>query len=427
MVVKFNHQLFIERILSSDKIKFFILGFALVFRAYFIFFRGISIDEASFWGYVRTPGWSSIFWANYPPLFIFLFKCLYGFGFESFQFARGIIFCISAIGFVLLFDTFKGKKDSVPALVFWSICPASLVALGFAPAVFIEFFSILGWIAFKKNKKALVIISLLGMLLTSYTAFIYVIFLFVLFQLKESSLFKLKFFKYLFLIFCLVAVGATIFIRWNYLSWLKSGSLRESFFASFEFLRNLVGYSWIGLIAYVSLLAYSKNRKVIFTCLLMAILIFAVNIIGGLVAKEPRFILFFVPWLIASFYEISKKSRLISFIFLGALFYHVLWFAITKKSGLEDAIQQVQIDQVRELHTDLRQSLLAFIPVEKKTITAKCCNTCAFLGATFQVDAEKRITDEVSKQHLEVISKVNLGPQTLQPFFYILVKGDKCL
>lgn len=338
---------------------------------------------------------------------------------------RGIIFCISSISFYLLFDAIKDEKESVPALVFWSICPASLVALGFTPAVFVEFFSILSWIAFKKDKKLLLAVSLLGMLFTSYTAVIYIAFLLVLFLIEKPLVPKLKFLTIL--IFCLMVVGTTTFIRWNYLSWLKSDSLGESLLASFEFVRNLIGYSWIGLIAYISLLAYSKNRKIILICSLMAILIFAVNIVGGFAAKEPRFVLFFAPWLVAFFCKLSYKRRLISFIFLCALFYHISWFAITKKSGLEDVIQQVQIDQVHELHTDLGQSLLTFIPVEKKSISAKCCDTCAFLGADFQIDAEKKITDEISKQHLEVISKVNLGSQTLQPFFYVLVKGNKCL
>lgn len=238
---------------------------------------------------------------------------------------------------------------------------------------------------------------------------------------------KVKSFKILFLIFGIVAATATIFIRWNYLSWMKAGSISESLLASFEFIRNLVGYSWLALASYIGLLIYSKNRNLIFTFALMAFLLCAINLLAGLAAKEPRFVLFFVPWLVVAFCEISQKSRILSFIFLSSLFYHVSWFAVTKKSGLEEVIQQAQVDQVSNLHTDLGKGLLTFIPVEIKTIEENCCNTCAFLWTDFQQNAEKKITEQMSKQHLEIISQVKLGSQTLQPFFYLLAKGGKCL
>lgn len=344
-------------------------------------------------------------------------------GLSKYWVALLLLFVLSAFSCCILFFVFKSEEYFLPAFAFWALNPAVLVILGFSPLVFLEFFSVLSFIGIQRGMKSLVIISSIGLLLSSFTTIAYLFPLAFVYGFKKKFNLKSLILKALLI---LIGVSFTRLIHWNALDWLNSNSKSESFYASIELLRNLVGYSWLGLASFVGLVFASNSRIVKVGIIALLLSLISINLSLGVALKEPRYILFIAPWTLLAFFEMKPKNIWVSAIFLAAVLYHSAWFAKTQKSGFEELNNRIIGEQRREFRTILNPGFDYMTGANRVSIEKPCCGRCLFTWRSIQASFEKSVDEVLTKQKLEVITHLHLGESSLDPIEYLLVNGSVC-
>ena len=196
--------------------------------------------------------------------------------------------------------------------------------------------------------------------------------------------------------------------------------------SSYEMLRNLVGYSWLGLASFMVLVFASKSRVLKIGIIAFFLSLISINLSLGVTLNEPRYALFMAPWTLLAVFEMKPKNIWVCAVFLAAVFYHSAWFAKTQKSGYEVLYNRIVSERQREFRTNLLPGFDYLTGAHRVSIEKPCCGRCLFTWRSFQASFQKSVDEVVTKQKLEVVTHLHLGENSLDPIEYLLVNGSAC-
>lgn len=373
----------------------------LLVRSYFVFFKGLNSDQATSLGFIQNPWWQSVWWDNAPPTFYFFGKIIkvlaqsdMGLTTHAMQ---GLIFLLNGTSFVLLaFYLIRNIRGA--SLLYWlfalALFPVTLIdGTVIRPAVLIEFFAVLNFLAFKRilngttdfKTHALMGLSAIGICVSSYACLLYFIVLafYFLYEKREipngrvslseiKAALKAGHYKFLILMFLIFAVlGGVLYtrIRWDHLIWFKNEtSFRTSIWASVIWVRNLVGYNWIALLTIFFVSWRLKNWKlpVSFSFL------FLFNLISSRAAVEPRFVIFLWPLIFVTMTELDLKFLKLNWIprpwingakllILFVWIWQTAWFLKEPRSTLSEAVEFAEQSAVQSVLIEMSPSALDYL------------------------------------------------------------------
>lgn len=334
--------------------------FGLLVRVYFCFGKDLSFDSLDFIFYIQSQDPNSLNWSNYPPLFFFLGKMLNAVWANSMFALQALVFGFNAIGFVVLAYFFRNL--SLFALVMLSLYPASLYAsTQIAPVALVECLSVLLFVLVQKselrrNDWAAVSILLLLLFATTYTAIVNAAFL----AFTRSSRIKSVTARTL-LLLGLTTAGVWVYFQvgWKTISWLNTDSLGESVIASTELFYAFAGYSWISLGFLIAGLIHRWRigmRRELTLLLSMFFVVVALNVLLSKTASEPRYFVFWTPWILLLFARAVEKLKpqlQVGAVVMTAFFVLKggIWFLVYPRSGLQEVKDFLQVDKPSQVNS----------------------------------------------------------------------------
>ncbi len=320
---------------SARRLKISIFIFGLAFRFVWTLCRGLSADELTSLSYVLSPGLNSAFWDNSPPTFYLLMKAAYLVVSDEW-FLRVVAFAISSVSFVIFFRFLDREENgNLWLLGFWAVYPTSVVNATFRPTILIELAGIIFYLASRSRSLGRLVGGCLALMATSYLGFIAP--LVALGDEPKPSAARDR--KKLVILVCAIFVAAVglLRIRWQSLTWLRSGSVIDLGASSFLMLSQLWGFSLPLFLAVTWTLA--RARKISRSFIVIVLLVALGPILTGHRFASSRFLIFLSPWVLIS---IATVLRLRRDFWVGALVVIIpavttIWFLLHEKSGWVEA------------------------------------------------------------------------------------------